>query len=989
MCIYDNFNQLNCIIMTDSLFKRFGKSVLLLLMLTVFAPATAKDVYGFMTGNGNNGEIPIGMYKYDTAGGTPELLTPLSFQFWGGAYANGRYMMILSDDATGYLTEGLCTYDLATKELKLRYSQQPYQCTDLTYDYSTSTLYGIMVKSGGEEVKPRLIQINTIDGSYTKVADLNEKLVALACTYYGDLYAMDGKSNLYELDKVSGELTLVGNTGVKCITSEAQSMEFDRATGELYWTGLDENEDTFFNKINPYTAEVVSSSPVENNSLIVGLYIPFTIADDKAPAKPLNLTATAGDSGVTLSWTNPSALYNGDTAEAALTKVEVWRNGKLIHTVENPVAGADETFVDKSEDLNGKVRYIVYAYNEAGRGEGASVKLMTGDDIPSAVENLTCSKSGNDVLLTWTAPTTGKNGGNVNPDKFVYTITRQPDGKVFENVKDTKFTDNTITSTCYYSWQVTCRNDVGESDAAKTATIAAGNSLTVPYTADFDTDLGCAQWLVVDNNGDGSTWITNGKGYVYNTSWTNAADDSLVSVPFHFEKGMKYVVNYDILAPDMFSTEHFEMSLVGNNGKQVLEDLKNFTTPDFSNPESRKVEFTVSETGDYQFYLAALSDAAQFMIQISAFSVEAVNEMDLKLDAFTSSKTLVAGEEAQFDVKVANNGTMNAAGYEVKILDADDHVLVSNTVKEELKAGEATTVVLAYTPEKKGSLALKAVVEAEGDDVAYNDTVKADFYVLDKDESVVAVGGRDCLTDYPFWFNGSAFNYAQMIYSADEIDHEACDITELDYDYINEGDDLTDKHIKVYLANTAKGSVLDGWMPEEQMELVVDGLATFRKGEHTLRLNLAKPFTYTGGNLCVMTVKDDSEKSDNISFYAAYTTDDEIRTALYYGEDSAVDMTQIKGAARIGYLGIVMKPNSLASIAGAASADEFTLVKRGNVLSLSNGAAAQFSVMTLAGKVVAVKKNAVMIDLSNMQKGIYIVNVEADGRQMVQKVVLQ
>ena len=51
--------------MTDSLFKRFGKSVLLLLMLTVFAPATAKDVYGFMTGNGNNGEIPIGMYKYD------------------------------------------------------------------------------------------------------------------------------------------------------------------------------------------------------------------------------------------------------------------------------------------------------------------------------------------------------------------------------------------------------------------------------------------------------------------------------------------------------------------------------------------------------------------------------------------------------------------------------------------------------------------------------------------------------------------------------------------------------------------------------------------------------------------------------------------------------------------------------------------------------------------------------------------------------------
>ena len=135
--------------MNVSTLKCWGRSVLFFLMLTTFVPSMAKDVYGFMTGNGSDGDVPIGMYKYDTAGGAPELLTSLTYQFWGGTFADGKYMMILSDDASGYLTEGLCTYDLNTKEIKLRYSQQPYQCSDLTYDYSTSSLYGVMIKSGG------------------------------------------------------------------------------------------------------------------------------------------------------------------------------------------------------------------------------------------------------------------------------------------------------------------------------------------------------------------------------------------------------------------------------------------------------------------------------------------------------------------------------------------------------------------------------------------------------------------------------------------------------------------------------------------------------------------------------------------------------------------------------------------------------------------------------------------------------------------------
>ncbi len=968
--------------------KRLRNSVMLLLALIAVVPANAKDVYGFMTGNSSDGEIPIGMYKYDTDGGTPELMTSLMYSFWGGTFADGKYMMILSDDASGYLTEGLCSYDLNTKALKLRYSQQPYQCTDLTYDYSSSTLYGVMVKSSGETISPRLIKINTTNGSYTNVAQLKMKIVALACTYYGDMYAMDESSNLYELDKATGELTLIGNTGVKCNTTEAQSMEFDRSTGELYWTGLDENYYTFFNKVNPETAEVVAANTVENNSLIVGLYIPFVIADSKAPAKPLNLSATANDKGVTLSWRNPTTLYGGEEAtDAALTKVEIWRNGKLIHTIDNAVAGKEETYVDEAKDIKGKARYIVYAYNEAGRGEGASAKLVLGEDLPAAVTNLSCQKKGNGVLLSWTAPSVGKNGGSIKPENLTYTISRQPDGKVFENIVDTQLTDNTISEACYYTWQVVCKNPTGESDPVKTQPLAAGKSLSVPYTADFSSDFGCAQWMIVDHNNDGNTWLKNLKGYVYNTSYTSAADDSLVSVPFHLEKDVKYIVKYDILAPSFYSSEHFEMSLLGSNGKQVVEDLNNFTTSDFSTPESRKVAFTVAEDGDYRFCLAALSAADQFMIQISAFSVEAEHDVDLKVESITASSELVKGTEAQLVVGVKNNGTKSVSSYKVKLTDADNNLVASQSVDKELKADETATISLLYTPQSVGYTTLRAFVEADGDKVSENDAITAEFYSHDEKESVVAVGGKDYLTDYPFWFNGDAYNYSQTIYLADEINRKDGDITELDYDYINYGNDLKDKHIKVYLANTAKNNVTEGWTLDSEMELVVDDAVTFRKGENTLHLRLSKPFAYAGGNLCVMTVKEDNEKTDNISFYAMATDDGSARTALYHADSPMTD-TNIQGAARVNYLGIVMKPSSSSSIADLVSDNDLKLVRTGNVFTLVNGDNARFAVTDLAGNVVQTKAEATTINLSHLYKGVYLLKVEANGKTVVMKVAL-
>ncbi len=968
--------------------SKLFRLLLLCLLTSCFSVAQAKDVYGFMTGNGSDGEVPIGMYKFDTDALQPQLLTSMMYSFWGGAYVGDQYLMILSDDATGYLTEGLCAYDLESNTLQLRYAQQPYQCSDLTYDYSTSTLYGVMVKSSGEEVTPRLITIDTKTGSYTKVANLDRKIVAIACTYYGDLYAMSAEGSLYEMNKTTGELTLLGSTGLKASTSEAQSMEFDRATGELYWAGLDTNNYTFFCQINPTNGAIIKQSQLDNNSLIVGLHIPFVVAEAAAPAKPQALQATAGDQGTTLTWTNPTTTYDGQALQA-ITKVEVWRNNTLIKTFDQAQVGEAMTYTDTDASANGNVRYIVYAYNETGKGEGASVKVMLGEDIPSVVTALTAQKQGDNVLLSWSAPTNGKNGGNITPDHLTYNVTRQPDGKVFSDLTETQLTDDMSSqSACYYTWQVTCKNEVGESDAVQTSPLVAGQSLVPPYTINFDGDLWRSQWLVVDHNGDGNTWSTQGDFFVYNTSYTNAADDSLVSVPFHLEANTPYIIRYDILAPNFFSAEHFRLSLKGNAGEQVLEDLDQFTTSDYSTPESRNVPFEVTEDGDYQLCMAALSDAGQFMIKISAFSLEAELETDLAATDLTTDGQLHQGEAATFKVNVKNVGSQAASSYLVQLTDADNQVLASTTVDETLDNNASKVVELTYAPSTTGLLTLKAIVSAADDNHAANDTVTSQFNVFGADESIVEMGGKDYYTDFPFWFSGYQYNYAQALYLKDEVGGEPGEILQLQYDYDNYGKDMTDKAIKVYMANTDQRDVTTGWIAQDDMTLVLDTVVSFVAGEHTLTLPLHTPFVYTGSNLCIMTQKIDNEQTDDVYFYATAT--DDPRTAFYNGDEAEVVLSSVLASSRLNQVRLIKNthvPASVDHIAGAANS--LKLLVEPTRVSVEGDGIAHFTLTDLCGKTIQCLSQAHSLSLEGLTPGLYLVKATRMGQQSVVKVVVR
>jgi len=965
-------------------------STLCTVLSAFFTPtADAKEVYGFMTGNADPGTMPIGIYKFDTTDGNSlELQEAMMLQLWGGAYAEGYYYMMLSNDASGYVPAGLCRYDFKTNKTQIGYAYQEYQCSDMSYDYSTGTMYGIMVRNGGEPIQHQLIKIDLKSGAKTLVAKLNDKVTAIACNYFGDLYAMSADSKLYIMDTQTGAMTFVGDTGIRTNTAQAQSMEFDRETGELYWTGLDNSDFTFLYKINPYTGSVEGLTEIYNNALLAALHIPFKVAADNAPAKVENLSAAVTDNSITLKWTNPSKTYGGEALSSPVTKIEIQCNGKILKSIELSESFSAEEWTDQiPEGTNGKLRYIVYAYNKAGRGEPASCIAMVGEDIPDKVSGLTVENIGTTVKLTWEAPTKGKNGGSLNAESLRYTVTRNPDGKVFDDIAGHEFIDTTLPAAAFCSYQVVCYNAQGKSDAVITETQTVGGTIIPPYEADFTDVMSVAQWKIVDANQDNMTWTCDMAKGIFScyTFSGSKSDDSLVSVPFTLKKDKKYVVKYKINATSFFGTsEHFRLSLKNKESEKVLEDLPSFTT---DNTELRSVELTVDTDGEYSFIMSAISEPDQWSIEISGFAVEISAARDLAVTAIDGLDALTQDAQTQYKVSIENKGTDAINSYTILLTDQDSQLLSETEYTNVIVPGETKVIDIEWTPASTMITSVTATVAATGDEIPQNNSATKTVTVIPSDEKYIEMGGTDSFpTLIPFGFCGNLYSYTQTIYRPEDTGGKSLEVSELLYDYINNGNALNDKQIKIYMSNVTSGSVTSGWVAEQSMTLVFDGQASFNQGKGILRIVFNEPFQYTGGNLCIMCQKHKDAEIGNIRFFAK-DYGDEARTAIYYGDNESVNMSEVVGSTMLSHVTMRAKDADSSGVNRESMTDSDILIYNG-IIDLS-GLPANILVTDLSGKVVAANAKTSTLDISHLQSGIYIVKVEAEGVNLVRKFVVK
>lgn len=128
-------------------------------------------------------------------------------------------------------------------------------------------------------------------------------------------------------------------------------------------------------------------SPADMNKLFVD-NVMVDVYELEAPAAPTGITAmqTEEQLEVTVTFTAPVVKRNGEPLTSDLDKVELLRDGQVIHTFENVAPGTDITWVDNSEDLTpGAHSYCAVAYNDKGAGdksETVTVRVITTLDVP-------------------------------------------------------------------------------------------------------------------------------------------------------------------------------------------------------------------------------------------------------------------------------------------------------------------------------------------------------------------------------------------------------------------------------------------------------------------------------------------------------------------------------------------------------------------------------------------------------------------------------
>ena len=137
-----------------------------------------------------------------------------------------------------------------------------------------------------------------------------------------------------------------------------------------------------------------------------------------------------GEVLATLKVTAPTLAANGETL-TAIDKINLYRDGEVIHTIENVVPGETYTFVDENPTV-AEHQYTAECVNEYGAGPAASSICFTGIYYAVWPEVVTPTVGENEgqVELNWTPCLVDQNGNPLREDQVTYSIYRIHAGNV-------------------------------------------------------------------------------------------------------------------------------------------------------------------------------------------------------------------------------------------------------------------------------------------------------------------------------------------------------------------------------------------------------------------------------------------------------------------------------------------------------------------------------------------------------------------------------
>lgn len=521
---------------------------------------------------------------------------------------------------------------------------------------------------------------------------------------YALRYEISGNGDLY---------TTVGND----ITVEAQDTRLDALesyssndweTKELYYKPAETGK--YYFGLHNYSASKEAGMFIDNLSV-------KEIADATAPdrVRQLSITPDAnGALGATLTFTMPQTAINGSNV-GTLSKVVIYDiDGNEVGSNTNVTAGA-ETNV-KVTAIHGWNYFKVVAVNENGEGWPVIKRQFIGPDTPPVLQNFNV-KWGDDrtvAKLSWDTPTTGKNGGYIDPSQLTYTIYKyyganyQTPYTSLGEVKGETSVDVTILDASeaqdQYIFGVTAKNDQGESDYTR-AGIVLGKPYTMPIVEPFNANgLNYAPWII-ETGKNNQAWTTDPAVYnakiqpqnedglqlLFRNTGVEDGSSTFLTPIIDFTNAKMPVLKVWLHHSDAMPEEAYvtvDATIDGSKNNIAVADTVRLT----GNNGWTEHVFNLSKLNGQkaQVGLTAYVPDGGTRIFSDNWSITEATGNDLALTSISQPYMPVVGDTANIAVTISNYGAQTASNYSV-LFNLNGETIYETEADKVLEVGKETT----------------------------------------------------------------------------------------------------------------------------------------------------------------------------------------------------------------------------------------------------------------------------------------------------------
>lgn len=414
----------------------------------------------------------------------------------------------------------------------------------------------------------------------------------------------------------------------------------------------------------------------------------------------------------------------------------------------------------------------------------------------------------------------------------------------------------------------------------------ANEPLTTPFSEDFEAeDVFETTWTALDVNNDvnvgtyatGGIWLRStalkhgGNAAASYRFVSNSADDWMFSPAIQLEKGKTYSLkwwDYSSASYDEKYAVYIGTDKIPANQTIIGED-RTLKTGLWN---ERAETFTVETTGVYHLSWYCHSDKNKATLFIDDITLEEINPIDMKAVEIKGLPEVTVGAECKHRLVVENRGTEVISTFSVSLFDGANNLLATaNYNGEEIPNLGKKEIEISWTPTQnmEGEHTIKAVVNAENDPIAANNSATLKLFVYPFATFQVHVADFEETSSFTVLpINLTSYNSgSQVIYYENEINHYGY-INSLKYyaDFGSSG--VPNQEMKVYI-NVTDREDMDGQWTIDGNTLVFEGTVNFPAGAFESVFNFDEPFLYTGGNLLVTVIRSGDTASGKYFIYSS------------------------------------------------------------------------------------------------------------------------